>query len=257
MDSVDIILIIISLSESILIIALTFYLYRVDKLQFVATLTSAFQDQWHSPRAVLMRDYLHSQEFEVIFNKAISNAYEIPIKYEEIDRILEGLKLHEKKPKLQEKEISSRFKRFDECLKNTHSDKFDYTNFPFSTYQALYEVLLSFDRLAIFRDEPYMMDKCIRRYKPPIRDLSTVMQAFIAVRIMLRKDKLKNYKKDYMHLLGLLSIDEPIDPEFSLNVKLFEKCKEGLKGRKELSYEEQSNWEYIIEKRKHLSAITG
>jgi len=243
MDLLDFIFILISIVVSIAIIILTYYLYHGSKLQFVALLTSAFQDQWHSPRAVLMRDYLHSKEFEKVFNHAILEAYETKISYSEIDKLLKESELKGKTKN------SNRLKKFDSYLKKKYLNTNDYVNFPFSSYQALYEVLLSFDRVAIFRDIPYMMNICIRRYKPPIRDLSTTMQAFIAIRIMLREPDLKNYKKDYMHLLGLLSIN-PLDSEFPLNLKLFNICKEGLKGRKELSGDELISWKDIIEKRR-------
>jgi len=248
------------------VIFLTYLLYRAAKLQFVASLTSAFQNQWHNPRAVLMRDYLHSEEFEDGFNNAIHEAYGIDIDYKEIDKLLDGppklqeiQKKIEKLPKKKREELLKElkkerakcFKDFDSCLKDTNPKyRSDYENFPFSNYEALYEVLLSFDRIALFCDDRYMMDKCIRRYRPPIRDLSEILQAFIAIRIILREGKLKNYKNDYIHMIGLLFIDESIDEKFPLNARLFEVCKNGLIDREELTNKEQNEWHYIIEKRR-------
>jgi len=221
----------------------TYYLIRASKLQFVALMSSAFQNEWHNTRAVLMRDYIHSKEFEEVFNEAILKAYGTNISYREIGKLLEKSELKGKTTN------SKRLKKFEVHLKSNYPDTFDYKQFPFSAYQALYEVLLSFDRLAIFRDDSDMMDSFIRRYRPPIRDLSIAMQAFIAIRIMLRESYLKNYKKGYIHLLALLSID-PLDLNFPLNLKLFEICKQGLISRKELSGKELENWDKIIQQRR-------
>ena len=107
----------------------------------------------------------------------------------------------------------------------------------------MYEVLLCFDRLAIVHDDPFMMEKFISRYRPPIRDLSPVMQSFIAVRIVLRPPHLKNYKKGYMHLLALLNLE---------NLALFEKCKQGLIERNELSEKERKDWQAIKQRHAQL-----
>jgi predicted nucleic acid-binding protein len=200
---------------------------------------SAFQNEWHSQRAVMMRDYLHSKEFENLLNKAISKAYGKNISYENIDQLLTDSELKGRAKK------ANNLTKFESRLKNEkYPDPSNPNQFLFTAYQALNEVLLSFDRLAIVRDDELMMDKFIKRYTPPIRDLSTVLQAFIAVRIMLRDDFFKNYKKDYMHLLALLNLD-------TLNLKLFETCKEGLVKREWLSSEEIDNWERLIQQRKN------
>jgi len=251
MEQLDSILIIISFSESATIIAITIYLYLVAKLQFVATLTTAFQDQWHARRAVVMRDYLHSLDFQIVFKEAIKKSFNKTInckKIEGIDQLFEG----ENRNIIEKDGDLQRFKKFDSHLKNDIPPKSYIKDFSYSTFDALYEVLLSFDRIALFRNDHFMMKKCIRLYKPPIRDLSIVLQYFIAVRIILRDEDMKNYKKDYMHLLGLLSIIEPLDKKFPLNLTLFITCKEGLIGRKELSNKECNSWDEIIKKRQSI-----
>lgn len=221
-------------------IGFTYYLYRATRFQYVTMMMSAFQNEWHSSRAVMMRDYLHSKELEDVLDRAIRESYNSNISYKNIDKLL-------KKSELKGKATNSnRLDKFESCLKNEKiRDPLDPDHFLFSAYQALYEVLLSFDRLAIVRDDPLMMDKWIKRYRPPIRDLSPVLQTFIAVRIILRDDLLKNYKKDYMHLLAKLDLD-------TLNLQLFEICKKGLveRGGEELSGEELKDWERIIQQRK-------
>ena len=180
-----------------------------------------------------MRDYLHSTDFENVLNEAIKLGYAIKISYKEIGQLLN-------RSELKGSYIDSeRLKKFEDYLKDAkYTDPLDPSKSLFSAYQAVYEVLLSFDRLAVVRDDPFMMEKCIIRYKPPIRDLSSVLQAFIAVRILLRPKHLRNYKKDYMHLLALLDLENP---------DLFEKCKQGLidPDRKELSGKELKDWKAI------------
>ena len=247
----DLLEIIISIISLIIIGLLTYALYYISKLQFVASLTTAFQDQWHDRRAVVMRDCLHSKDFENIFNHAIKEAFGKKIdctKIKWIDDLFTG----ENKDIIEKYGDPKRFEKFDSYLKNTNMKKNYSKDISFSAFDALYEILLSFDRIALFRNDNFMMKKCIRLYRPPIRDLAIVLQYFIAVRIILREEKLKNYKKDYIHLLGKLSIDEPIDPNFTLNLRLFEECKKGLMRRNELSDKERNSWDEIIKRRQGI-----
>jgi hypothetical protein len=218
-------------AATVAVAILTYYVRKATQLQFVASMTAAFQNEWHNSRAMLMRDYLHSKDFENVLNTAIQEAYGTKIPYENISQLLE-------RSELKGSDIDQeRLKKFETRLRDTkYIDPLDSTKALFSAYQAMYEVLISFDRLAVIRDDPLMMEECIRRYKPPIRDLSPVLQAFIAVRIVLREHHLKNYKKDYMHLLAVLDIENPA---------LFEKCKQGLIERGELSTKEIIDWEAI------------
>ena len=53
------------------------------------------------------------------------------------------------------------------------------------------------------------------------------------MRILLRPDKLKNYKKEYMYVLALLGVGNPY---------LLEVCKNGLIDRNELKGKERRDW---------------
>ena len=210
---------------------LTYFVRKATQLQFVASMTMAFQNEWHSSRATLMRDYLHSKNFEDLLNSAIEEAYGTRIEYNDIPSLLQRSELKGSPTD------SERLQKFETILRQTkYQDPVNPSKSLFSAYQAIYEVLLSFDRLAVVRDEPLMMERCIIRYKPPIRDLAPMLQAFIAVRILLRPQNLKNYKKDYMHLLAFLDVED---------LSLFEVCKRGLIDRKELTAKEQQDWEAI------------
>ncbi len=210
---------------------ITYYIRKAGQLQYVASIMVAFQNEWHNPRAALMRDYLHSKEYEEVMNTAIERAYATKIDYKKIGRLLERSELKSSDTD------QERLEKFESYLKEKkYMNPLDPNKPLFSAYQAVYEVLLSFDRLAVVRDEPFMMEKCIGRYKPPIRDLSPVIQAFIAVRIELRESHRKNYKKEYMHLLAMLDIEDPA---------LFNRCKSGLTERNELDIKEIRNWEAI------------
>ena len=218
-------------AATVAVAVLTCFIRKATQLQFVASMTTTFQNEWHNPRATLMRDYLHSMDFEHVLNTAIEAAYAMRIPYQEIGRLIERSEL---KGSATDPE---RLKKFEAHLRDSkYTDPLDSSKSLFSAYQAVYEVLLSFDRLAVVRDDPLVMEKCISRYRPPIRDLSSVLQAFIAVRIVLKPPHLKNYKKDYMHLLALLDLENPA---------LFEKCMQGLIERKELSGKELNDWEAI------------
>lgn len=217
---------------------LTHYVRKSTQMQFVASMTAAFQNEWHNPRAALMRDYLHSMGFKDTLNKAIHAAYETSIDYKNIYSLLQTSELKGSAIK------TERLEKFESCLKEaTYPDPLDPAKPLFTAYQAIYEVLLSFDRLAVVRDAPQMMEKFIIRYRPPIRDLALPLQAFIAVRIVLRENDLKNYKKDYMHLLALLNLEQ-------LNLSLFVVCKNGLLKREELSKKEVAEWAKIEAKLK-------
>ena len=206
---------------TVLLVVVTYYLKKATDLQYIASMTVAFQNEWHSRIASSMRDFLHSNNFKNLFNNAITEAFGKEIDYNKINKLLDRAEL------IGNDKDSERLSKFETPLR-----KYIYEN-PvkpgeslFTAYEAIYQVLLSFDRLALLRDEPKLMKKFIIKYKPPIRDLSTILQAFIAIRILLREDKMmKNYKKDYMFLLYKLKLQ---------NDHLFKICKEGLKKRGEL-----------------------
>jgi hypothetical protein len=210
-----------------------YFIWRATQLQFVASMAVGFQNEWHNPRAVLMRDYLHSAELQGVLNNAIKEAYGTPIPYTYIPRLLDRTELKGSDTD------QLRLEKFDTYLKGDkakYKDPCDPSKTLFVAYQALYEVLLSFDRLAVVRDQRFMMKKWIKRYKPPIRDLAPVLQAFIAVRSLLRPPDLRNYKKDYMFLLGKLGLHDG---------SLLEKCKQGLIERGELDDRELKEIERI------------
>ena len=112
----------------------------------------------------------------------------------------------------------------------------------FSAYEALDKVLLSFDRLAILCDKPQAMNKFIKKYKPPLHDLKDILQALIAVRIVLAKENGNpNYKKDYMLLLRMLHLADRC---------LYETCKKGLQQRGEWSIRDSFwGWRWNINSR--------
>lgn len=202
------------------------------QIQFVTSMMTAFQEHWHNPRAILMRRHLHSTAFETALDSAIKEAYGTKISYRNIERLLERTEL--KGPATD----SERLKKFEDHLEHQKvPNPLDPSKQFFSLHQAVDEVLLSFDRLALGRDLPFMMEKFISRYKPPIGSLSKILQAFIAVQILLREPKDdKNYKKDYMHMLGLLGLSHPV---------LFKRCEEGLISQGELSEKEKLDWDGI------------
>jgi len=70
-----------------------------------------------------------------------------------------------------------------------------------------FQVLITLDRLAMVRDRPQAV-AFIRGYEPPIRYLKDILLAFIAVQINFQPEiERKNYKKDYMHLLLMLNLE--------------------------------------------------
>lgn len=219
----------------------TLLLRRTTALQYVSSLAVAFQDEWHSTRAILMREYLHSEEFTKVFEDAIKDAYGNNIDYRRendhgrnvgIGDLLKRENLTSSNANQGQLTDDDRLKKFHQRLqKSIYFDPVNPTVPLFTAYQALYEVLLSFDRLAVLQDAPGT-ERFIVKFRPPVRDLALVLQAFVAVRLLLREKGSKNYKKDYMLLL--YSLDLESDALFSL-------CKEGLKAepRKEWSNEEE------------------
>jgi len=204
---------------TVLLVVVTYYLKKATDLQSVASMTAAFQNEWHSRIATLMRDYLHSETFNGVFNAAIESAYSKTIDYNNIDELLSCNELN-----------GTGTTKFEKCLREAkYENPLRPGEYLFTAYEAVCQVLLSFDRLAVLRDEPQIMKKFIIKYKPPIRDLAPILQAFIAIRILLREPKFRNYKKDYMLLLRKLRLE---------NNDLLKVCKEGLKARQELTDKE-------------------
>jgi len=200
-----------------LLVVVTYYLKKATDLQSVTSMTVAFQNEWHSRTATLMRDYLQSETFNDVFNAAIESAYGKSLAYEDIDKLLSSNELNGIGADRE------RLAKFEKCLREAkYEDPLKPGDYLFTAYEAVYQVLLSFDRLAVLRDEPQIRKKFIIKYKPPIEELAPILQAFIAVRILLRERK--NYKEDYMFLLSKLHLE---------NKDLFKACKEGLKARRE------------------------
>ncbi|MGB2754587.1 MAG: hypothetical protein WBD75_01810 [Phycisphaerae bacterium] len=209
---------------TVLLVVVTYYLKKATDLQSVTSMTVAFQNEWHSRIATLMRDYLHSETFNDVFNAAIESAYGKSLDYKNIDKLLSRNELNGIGTNRE------RLTKLENCLREAkYEDPLRPGEPLFSAYEAVYQVLLSFDRLAVLRDEPQIMKKFIIKYKPPIRDLAPILQAFIAIRILLREPKFRNYKKDYMLLLRKLRLE---------NNDLLKVCKEGLKARQELTDKE-------------------
>lgn len=210
---------------TVLLVIATFLLCKVTKLlkdtadlQLTTSLTGAFQDEWHSRVTRLMREYLSEKKFFNKFNKAIKEAYERDISYTNIAQLLEP-----------PPDLDDALNKFKQCLNNDIFHDPATKSSLFTTHEALNQVLVIFDRLALVRNEPQAI-KIIKQYKPPIRDLKDVLQAFIAVRITLTKDEeKKNFKKDYMLLLYKLCLYDK---------DLFDSCKSGLKKRNELTDKE-------------------
>lgn len=198
---------------------IAYKLRQTADVQYISTLVTAFQDEWHSRAATLMRAAVQTDSMKSTFNVAVERAYGKKIEYTRISDLLQPEQLQGNRP------ASDRLAAFHNHLASiVFRDPTQNGKVLFSAYEALYRVLLSFDRLAVLCDEPLAMSKFIRKYRPPLRDFSNILQAFVAVRMLLREPKDKNYKKDYMQLLNMLGLADYI---------LYKKCKAGLKKRKE------------------------
>lgn len=184
--------------------ALTYVVWRATQMQFVASMTVAFQDEWHSPHASHVREYVHSPQLHDALDKAINLAYGKSIAYTNVSDLLNRNSLRGTRPD------AARLKQFEDELKGTRVVPSSHGPASFTAFDALYEVLLSFDRIAVIRDAPLMMKRCILRYKPPIKALAPVLLAFIAVRRLLRTSE--TYKNDYIDMLVLLDKEDPKDP---------------------------------------------
>jgi hypothetical protein len=190
----------ITAAATVVLARLTRALQRATQMQFVASMTVAFQNEWHSPRATRMRGYLHSGHLHDALNKAIESAYSMQIPYADTSALLTESSLQGTTPH------ADRLTTFEDVLKSTSATP----NLPDTTaFDALYEVLLSFDRIAVIRDVPLMIEQCISRYRPPIKALAPVLLAFIAVRRLLKADN--KYKRDYIDMLVLLGKNDPKD----------------------------------------------
>jgi len=201
----------------VLLVYVTLLVKRTADAQFAASLMAAFQDEWHDKIHIMMRDCLGSEAIKKVFQTAVRAAYGKEIEYE---KTVAGL-LTPPSPK---DDTSDELRIFETTLRSARVRDPKSKETLFTGYEALNRVLLCFDRLAILRNDPHVMKKFINSYRPPLRNSAGILQAFIAVRIALRKDEDKDYKKDYVQLLHMLSLDDAI---------LYKKCKKGLKGRGE------------------------
>ena len=69
-------------------------LKRATDVNYVATLITQFQNDWHSKTAMQMRAFLQSDIFKHAFNEAIEKAYREKIDYKEgISKLLDNKKL--------------------------------------------------------------------------------------------------------------------------------------------------------------------
>jgi hypothetical protein len=209
-ENINIIVTIFLVIATVLLWRATHHLYEIAKSQLAISTIIAFQGDWHSIRTRLMRRYLSDEKFKKTFKKGIKKSYGKTINFTKIEQLL-------KVPKT----ISSKsLEKFRECLEqDIYIDRA--TGKPlFTAYEAVDYMLLIWDRLAVIRDNNEAA-KIIKTYKPPIKDLKDVLQAFISIRITLTIDKEeKNYKKDFMMMLYYLDLHDE---------SLFKKCVDGLK----------------------------
>lgn len=208
-----------SLAALLLLVLVNRWLKRAAEVQYVSTLITAFQNEWHDRTSILMRAALQTDKFKWAFNDAIEKAYGRHIEDNKISLLLDRKNL------IGSYSDQDRLERFNSRLMGIlFRDPINNGNILFSGYDAVYRVLLSFDRLAVLCDEPQAMKKFITKYRPPLRDFREILQQFIAVRILLREKGDKNYKKHYMQLLRMLGLADPI---------LYKICKIGVMKRGE------------------------
>lgn len=212
------------LLATLLLVIVTYLLYDATRalrksadIQITATLTQAFQDEWHDSQSRLMRQCLYDDEFLLYYGDVIKSLYGGDVTLLDIERLL-----------LPPKSSMNCFKQFREKLTEfvflhpaTRTELF-------TGYDALEQTLLIFDRLALLRNEGQAINT-IKQYKPPIRGLKDILQSLIAIKIAFSSLEQKNYKKDYMLLLYKLDLH---------NESLFDLCKKGLEERGELSAKE-------------------
>lgn len=220
-----------------LTIWITYKIKQSADIQYISTLITSFQDEWHSRISLLMRAALQTDEFKNAIDTGIEKAYGQRIEYKDFDNLIDKLL----DPQNLKGNIPNdvRLESFHEELMNiVFSDTVNKGIKLFTGYEAIYRVLLCFDRCAVIRNEPQAIKKFIRKYRPPLRDFAGIMQTFISIRIVLSNEDKRNYKKDYMQLLRMLGI---------ANEKLYEECKAKLKTdpRKEWKFTDSIRAEII------------
>lgn len=215
---------------------------KAADLQVTSTSLVAFQNAWQERNAILMRQWIHSKTFRVWFIATLNRASGNRLTSTQVidDSLIDVL-------------LSTPYRdeALDDFVLNLQDENHAIFYDPahrsgtqgmplFTAFDALERTLQIFDRLALVRNEPLAI-KIIKAYKPPIRDLSRILQAYIAVRTALSKEEDRNYKKDYMLLLHKLGLEHKA---------LFERCKEGLKDKGELA-ERELRLEEKIKSRKY------